>query len=554
MVHLAIDTLFRSSKEYPASYEEVEYLCDRRSDRTSSSHEAEFVLNWKEDQYDNINFDQSFLCQDKVELSSACKYAIYVYMTEIYNDKVYDLLDTQYFGKRTTVSLKTNPYTKEIYPANVRKIYVSTVGEAIQVINKGLKMRASHSTGCNETSSRSHAIITLEVKRIITPMNEVFVSKLTIADLAGNERNKLSKTEGSRFQESCAINKSLMLLGQCLQMQKGEDSKKSPVNESSIFRSSKLNQLLLANAFRLEVQQKSVMLVAMDPYGDLNSAAQVLRYSATAREIPESKIENNYNGMMGNPNMNYNGYYGYSQNNNAHNGNFYPGHSRNNSRDALMSDTRAKPQSPSRASSTSSDVSVHSSLTLNVDQEENQSNAIRDLLRMTAEAGPDKAEGAQSLLLYINELESKVADLNQKCLDMEWEVRAELAEEHEKAVEEATVYQLNNRGREEVNAQRLANAKIDILRRTVYEPQIDELTQHCANMEQRCEVLEHENNECHRQNEALQEIIRRSGLLQQLQNISVSGSGNQFGNMTGFGDIPSNETGYLIQLLQTSGL
>lgn len=540
MVHLAIDTLFRSIQGHSVTLDDIQTQSGSQSDHHSSLYGAR-LANWKQDQSETIKFQPHQLCQDKAELDPACKYAIYIYMTEIYNDKVYDLLDSSSPTKRTMLSLKTNPYTKEVYPANVKKVYVASFKEAIKVLETGLEMRVSHSTGCNETSSRSHAIITLEVKRACESMGQVFVSKLTIADLAGNERNKISKTEGSRFQESCAINKSLMLLGQCLQMQKADDKKKPCLNESSVFRSSKLNLLLLSNAFRHNTSQKSVMLVAMDPYGDLNSAAQVLRYSATAREIPETKYEA----------TNKHGYYGYQ----ISNGTFYPNHSRTNSRDPIMDESRYKRTPISRASSQSS---VHSGETLNVENEDfgtNVQELVQDMSQLSfQDLKSGKMNEARLVLSYINELETQVSNLNQKCLDIEWEVRAELAEEYEKEATEASFRQMDTRVREGETAQRLATAKIDIMCKTVYEPQVDELKSRVTEMEQECEHLEQTNNEYRRQNDVLQEIIRRSGLLQKIQNSPLLDSGSRIRELEECENVPFDETGYLIQLLQNSSL
>jgi hypothetical protein len=43
------------------------------------------------------------------------------------------------------------------------------------------------------------------------------VSRLTLVDLAGSERNKQAQTTGDRLKEAGNINKSLMVLGQCLE-------------------------------------------------------------------------------------------------------------------------------------------------------------------------------------------------------------------------------------------------------------------------------------------------------------------------------------------------
>lgn len=192
-------------------------------------------------------------------------------MTEIYNDKVVDLLAP---GKTRSLAIKTMPTSRKTYLAGLTRHTVASLESAHAILNSGQKMRSCYSTGSNSVSSRSHAFIYIELANTQR-------STLTVADLAGTERNKLAKTEGERFQESCAINQSLMLLGQCLQR-----GGSSSVNE---FRSCKLTHLLLSNAFLPGSTQKSALIVAADPYGDGNSIAQIFRYSAAAMEILQPK-------------------------------------------------------------------------------------------------------------------------------------------------------------------------------------------------------------------------------------------------------------------------
>ena len=44
------------------------------------------------------------------------------------------------------------------------------------------------------------------------------VSRLSLVDLAGSERTKHTQTTGDRLREAGSINKSLMVLGQCMEV------------------------------------------------------------------------------------------------------------------------------------------------------------------------------------------------------------------------------------------------------------------------------------------------------------------------------------------------
>jgi hypothetical protein len=56
-------------------------------------------------------------------------------------------------------------------------------------------------------------------------MQRVGVSRLSIVDLAGSERSKLTQTSGERLKEAGSINRSLMVLGQCLEVLRANQKK-----------------------------------------------------------------------------------------------------------------------------------------------------------------------------------------------------------------------------------------------------------------------------------------------------------------------------------------
>ena len=51
------------------------------------------------------------------------------------------------------------------------------------------------------------------------------VSRLTLVDLAGSERTKHTHTTGDRLKEAGNINKSLMVLGQCMEVMRSNQRK-----------------------------------------------------------------------------------------------------------------------------------------------------------------------------------------------------------------------------------------------------------------------------------------------------------------------------------------
>lgn len=62
---------------------------------------------------------------------------------------------------------------------------VETVEQMMQVIGSGLQSRTSGVTGANADSSRSHAILSMQLKRVSDQKN---YGKMSFIDLAGSER------------------------------------------------------------------------------------------------------------------------------------------------------------------------------------------------------------------------------------------------------------------------------------------------------------------------------------------------------------------------------
>lgn len=79
---------------------------------------------------------------------------------------------------------------------------VGNPSEVHSLIENGNAFRATASTLLNERSSRSHAILTLEMETMSGDDNEkVRMGKLNIVDLAGSERVQMSGVVGEALAE-----------------------------------------------------------------------------------------------------------------------------------------------------------------------------------------------------------------------------------------------------------------------------------------------------------------------------------------------------------------
>jgi kinesin family protein 2/24 len=68
------------------------------------------------------------------------------------------------------------------------EVPVDSVEKIMQIITDALLIRTSGKTGANDTSSRSHAILQMELKYKRYSGNNSTYSRMSFIDLAGSER------------------------------------------------------------------------------------------------------------------------------------------------------------------------------------------------------------------------------------------------------------------------------------------------------------------------------------------------------------------------------
>ncbi|MBN3279530.1 KI20A protein, partial [Polyodon spathula] len=193
--------------------------------------------------------DSGSRCKDPdvVELrdEGCVQYSVWVSFFEIYNEFLYDLLDTvpsNQNRKRQTLRLCEdkygNPYVKDLNWINV-----SSAEDAWKVLKVGRKNQSFASTNLNHCSSRSHSIFSIRILHINgDPESDLVpkISELSLCDLAGSERCKEQKS-GDRMKEANNINTSLHTLGRCIAALRQNQQQKTKQNMVP-FRDSKLTR------------------------------------------------------------------------------------------------------------------------------------------------------------------------------------------------------------------------------------------------------------------------------------------------------------------------
>lgn len=157
---------------------------------------------------------------------------------EIYNENIRDLLIP---NSPATLNLRESenrvvvPGLSEQSPKDAR--------EVVEMIIAANANRTVHGTEANAVSSRSHAVLSVNIRRKArtASINEEYsMSTLSVIDLAGSERASNTKNKGERLIEGGNINRSLLALGNCINALC--DPKKSGGHVP--YRDSKLTRLL----------------------------------------------------------------------------------------------------------------------------------------------------------------------------------------------------------------------------------------------------------------------------------------------------------------------
>lgn len=135
--------------------------------------------------------------------------SIHASMYEVYNECVYDLLDSD---GRTKRDVKLGP--NGVYVSGLTERPTRTTEDVVAVMHDGGKNRSMAATKMNSESSRSHLIFELRVTTFNKLSNVHSEAKLALVDLAGSERVGKSGVTGQQLAEAAAINKSLSALSQ----------------------------------------------------------------------------------------------------------------------------------------------------------------------------------------------------------------------------------------------------------------------------------------------------------------------------------------------------
>ncbi|KAK6333884.1 hypothetical protein TWF730_004066 [Orbilia blumenaviensis] len=401
---------------------------------------------------------------------ASIKYAILMSIYEVYNDKIFDLLAPSTTTRRKALLFKSTKSSGDRkVVTGLRKVMVTDLYEALQVLGVGQYQRSHGETGSNDKSSRSHCFISLELKKLkkskLDGSTKIKESTFTIVDLAGSERARNAKTAGDRLAEGGHINKSLMFLGQCLEM----STTQSLSQPSKIpYRQSKLTELLFTNSYNPAAEpQIAAIVVTADPAGDFNATSQMLKYSALAKSSVNPRPPTVMSGRS------------------VSGSSLFSHFSVASGVSGATEEYR-----PDSSMSAMSALSVLSSPRAMLSQD--MVNMIAFLQRQLRQADEK-----------IKEAEKRVEEANARCLEVEMQVREEVTTEMEQRIrmmEKKMLLRLQDQAeQEEVHVDR----KLDILKRTLMETNDENDRARDLEIEEYVRELEAENNSLRNEVQAL---------------------------------------------------
>jgi kinesin family protein 18/19 len=209
---------------------------------------------------------------------------------EIYNETIRDLLVPGGNAGKGGLMLREDS-NQAVTVSGLTSHHPKDVQEVMDMIVRGNEYRTVSPTEANATSSRSHAVLQINIAqkdRNADVSEPHTMATLSIIDLAGSERASVTKNRGERLTEGANINKSLLALGSCINAL-CDRRQRAHVP----YRNSKLTRLL---KFSLGGNCKTVMIVCVSPSSaHYDESQNTLRYANRAKNIQTKVTRNVFN-------------------------------------------------------------------------------------------------------------------------------------------------------------------------------------------------------------------------------------------------------------------
>ncbi|TFK00395.1 Kinesin-like protein KIF12 [Platysternon megacephalum] len=201
---------------------------------------------------------------------------------EIHNEQVRDLLSP---GPARPLPVRWSK-TRGFYIENLLTVEFGSLEAIMALLQEGTRRRRSAAHALNGHSSRSHALLTIRIRRkAVSPEpSSCQQGALCFVDLAGSERVKDTGSAGERLVEATNINRSLLALGHCISLLVDPRRRRSHIP----YRDSKLTRLL---AESLGGSGITLMVACISPSSRcLTETLRTLRFAGRAKKVTTKPV------------------------------------------------------------------------------------------------------------------------------------------------------------------------------------------------------------------------------------------------------------------------
>ncbi|CAI5469763.1 unnamed protein product [Closterium sp. Yama58-4] len=225
-----------------------------------------------------------------LERNKDSHFHLWISFFEIYGGKLFDLLND-----RAKLQMREDG-RQQVCIVGLKEVNVVSVDTVYELISRGSSARSTGTTGANEESSRSHAILQMVIRQKIQPdktqarrarrslggadekdsMGKL-VGKFSFIDLAGSERGAdTTDNDKQTRMEGAEINKSLLALKECI---RALDMEQNHIP----FRGSKLTEVLRDSFVG---NSRTVMVSCISPgSASVEHTLNTLRYADRVKSL-----------------------------------------------------------------------------------------------------------------------------------------------------------------------------------------------------------------------------------------------------------------------------
>ncbi|OQS04421.1 kinesin [Thraustotheca clavata] len=202
---------------------------------------------------------------------------------QIYNNQVYDLLQASNVHEQKPLQVREmiKGNAKHIYVSGISEFRVANANDVMQLLKLGSQNRTIRATECNEKSSRSHALLQVNIEvesRGSESTTIIRRAKLNLVDLAGSEKWDTDIVmSNDRTRELRNINASLSALGNVIAAL--TDKKRTHIP----YRDSKLTRLLQDS---LGGNTRTIVIATISPSeAAIEETLSTLQFAERAKQI-----------------------------------------------------------------------------------------------------------------------------------------------------------------------------------------------------------------------------------------------------------------------------